>query len=278
MRKLLFSALISALLVGGVKAQDLTKTLVMADSFLRIQNYDAAVQAYDRALFFAPDEIKPRINIGLGRGYYGLGLFDLSSDAYGSAMDVSKLDTGDYDILFEKARSEIWAEAYSRAAKSLSLIDTMRYPQYARRVVFYSGVLHYAERDFDEAEAYFISLVSGNLAKANRMEDLFDELRKSERRQPKTAMLMSFLIPGSGQIYAGNIESGINSILLTGLWLALTVTTAEIYGPFHATVTAFPWLLRYYGGGAENAARLTVDSKKEKREKVFREVLGLVGE
>jgi tetratricopeptide (TPR) repeat protein len=278
MRRLLFSVLISIAVFKTADAQSLEQTLAMGDSFMRQSRFDAAVRVYDRALFFAADSLKQRARIGLGRAYFALGNYKLSADAYSNVIDISEIDSNVYSVLIEKVRAEIWSGYFGRAERTLRLIDTAVTSEYKKRRIFYTGVLHFAAENFELAETEFLKLVSGNPRDVDEVKDLFRNLQHSERRSPKAAWLMSILLPGSGQIYAGKTEDGINSLLLTGAWAALTITTYKIYGPFHALVTAFPWFLRYYTGGVGNAAAMTLQMQKERRDKIYRKLLQVVAE
>jgi tetratricopeptide (TPR) repeat protein len=274
MRKLLFSALISAAFFCNANAQSLEETMALGDSLLYYKRFADAVKMYERVLFFAPDSLKTKANIGLGRAYFGMGDYKHSADAYSSATDITKIDSAHYTLLVEKVRAELWGKYFGRAERTLSLIDTSAYPSFAKRRIFYTGVLHYSAENYDMAESEFLKLATTD--EAGEINKLFKKLRRSERRSAKTAMRMSLLLPGSGQIYAGRPEDAVNALLLNGAWVALTVTTYQIYGPFHAAITAFPWLFRYYTGSAENAAVLMMKMKEERRDKIYGKVLKIV--
>src|SRR5688572_3758058 len=99
MRRLLFSVLTSIAFCWNANAQSLDQTLTMADSLLQQKRFEESVRAYERVLFFAPDNLKNRAQIGLGRAYFGTGDYKRSADAYSSATDITETDSGTYGIM-----------------------------------------------------------------------------------------------------------------------------------------------------------------------------------
>ena len=72
------------------------------------------------------------------------------------------------------------------------------------------------------------------------------------------------------------IKEGINSFLLTGSFVLLLISTAVTYTPLDAFIAVFPWYLRYYIGGIQNVEEIIKFRKKEKKSKIYLEIVNMV--
>ena len=83
---------------------------------------------------------------------------------------------------------------------------------------------------------------------------------------PKVAAFLSMVLPSSGQIYCGELKSGINSFLLTGAALTAFTLINIRYSFLDAILGIFPYYQRYYTGGVINAQKMA--EKKNKMRKL----------
>ena len=81
------------------------------------------------------------------------------------------------------------------------------------------------------------------------------------------------IIPGSGQIYAGDWRNGLNSLLLTGGLMTLGIYTISAAGFIDGIVMVGPWYQRYYTGGFKRAETSVNALKKKVRYEVLQEML-----
>jgi len=84
---------------------------------------------------------------------------------------------------------------------------------------------------------------------------------------------MSRIIPGSGQLYAGDIKNGLNSLLLTGGIALLGVHLYNQYSLFDAIMSAFPWFARYYKGGYHKAFEIAYQKRSIRRDRTYKQIL-----
>ena len=87
---------------------------------------------------------------------------------------------------------------------------------------------------------------------------------------------MSMLIPGSGQIYMGNIGNGLNSIILVGGIATATVYIWQVYGIIDALLSTGSWYYRYYTGGYKGARNLAIEKIENKKAQVYNNVLDAI--
>ncbi len=102
-------------------------------------------------------------------------------------------------------------------------------------------------------------------------------MRQAERvakKNPKTARVLSMILPGAGQFYAGDIKNGLNSLLLNALLGFWFVTTGLAYTFVDAAATVTPWLFRYYGGGIRRAGEIVEKKEGRAASEDFRGVFG----
>ena len=72
--------------------------------------------------------------------------------------------------------------------------------------------------------------------------------------------MLSIILPGSGQVYSGDLKDGLNSLLLlSGLFYL--GTSGSLINP----VAIFPFFYRYYIGGILNAKQTAGEKRKEKQ-------------
>ena len=96
---------------------------------------------------------------------------------------------------------------------------------------------------------------------------------KIKNPKPKTAKILSMIVPGSGQFYAGDIKNGINSLLLTGGFIYLGVHAALNYGIINSLASASPWIQRYYLGGFKRAELIAEERLALKRDRIYQQIL-----
>jgi hypothetical protein len=88
------------------------------------------------------------------------------------------------------------------------------------------------------------------------VRELLAEAGRQKRKSPRTARLLSALLPGAGQAYAGDAADGLNALAVNG-GIAVLAAAAAVnrYYPEAVLLVLFP-LRRYYTGNIGNAGRL----------------------
>ena len=93
-------------------------------------------------------------------------------------------------------------------------------------------------------------------------------LKKQRLLNPKKARIISYIIPGSGQIYSGNILRGLSSLILQGSIGTYTYFCFKNGFYFSGVFTGLMIFQMLYSGGARYASFLTV-KENSKRIKLY---------
>lgn len=247
----------------NVSAQNLAQTYQFAVNQLDLGNRDVAEKAFKRVLFFDQEnQYRTECLLKLAE------ISDSSDDQLTTLnyLDQAYFQTSDphlqNTIQFDRVKIFIETSAYQKALAELYQIDTEIYPD---RVSLYEGYCHYMLRDFLSAEAAF-SLLCHTPESKMKLADLIAKAHQIEKINPKTYEVVSYLLPGLGQIILGDARNSVNSILLNGTLIVLFIDTARKLSFFDATISVLPWLFRYYTGGAKLTRNLALQKKIEKHE------------
>ena len=213
-------------------------------------NYDAAITEYKRFLFFHPDD--PRIgevyqNIGLA--YRAQGLWVEATNSLRTAVHHATDSESKSEYQLELAVTLIAMEDYDLA--QLALIKTTLQAPSAllyRRALFLRGVAYIYQFRWDEARE-----VLRDWRNDKKLGALFDAVVNVPQKSVGVARLLSTILPGAGQVYAGNWRSGLNAFLLNSTLGFLTVDAAFDRHYSDALLWGVLAFWRYYQGNTFRA-------------------------
>jgi len=97
-----------------------------------------------------------------------------------------------------------------------------------------------------------------------RVDSLLFQLASEGRKRPETAVLLSTIVPGAGQLYAGHPLEALHAFCLSVACAYWTYVTAANGSLLEAAVGPFPWFLRYYGGNRYWAAERVREDAAER--------------
>jgi hypothetical protein len=124
-------------------------------------------------------------------------------------------------------------------------------------------------------QSFLLAFDEKETIKKNKIDSLFIVLESIKGPKPKKARILSTILPGLGQLYAGDIKNGINSFILTGGLIVLGINTAINLTLLDALMTVAPWFQRYYMGGYNRAENIAAEKFKEKQNRVFLSILSV---
>lgn len=270
---LIFSIVFSSIFNGQqIFAQTYEQSLQYANEQYNLKNYDNALKTYKRLLFFA--ENKDRFPL-----YEKIGELSLNTKNYYDAAtfynlaykNTSNSDTK-ADFLLKKAYSEMMVGDFLYATMDLLNIQTEN--QYLQKQInFYLGTCYFGLEKFDKAETYFLKCVD------NKEKETIKKLFKSKklyRPNPRTAKILSMIIPGAGQFYVGDFKEGAKSLLLSAGMITMMVISAINIDFLTGTLAIIPWFQRYYTGGFQKAKSLAIIKRQKNRSKIYNQIVKIV--
>jgi len=261
---------------SAVAAQSLQETRELGFQALEQAHYAQAEAYLKRVAFFQQDSPQARVQESLGRCYLALGkpetalaYFDRAFFLYqGKAQAQARTMLG-------KARSLLQKGAFQEALLELYTAPTPPEASQQRQLQFYLGLTHYLTQEYETAYQEWQPLVQPDSLSQARFYRLLHDEKTLQRPQPKTARILSYLLPGLGQFYAGDFKNGFNSLLLNGTLVTLSVRVAMRYSFLDALLAVIPWFQRYYLGGATKAQAVARKQRSENRRETLEAILGL---
>lgn len=274
LRHLFFLCWISA--ASALPAQTVDEALLFARAQLAEGNHALALKTYQRVLYFSGNRHREECQGQLAILHTEAGNLEKATFFYDLIYQSASTDSLRYEALFNKTGLLMLQNQYKKALlELLSLPKNLPQP-WASRKQLYLGAAHFGLRDFKSARQDLLPLFAADdLAGRAEFERLMREAERVARKNPKTARLLSILLPGAGQFYAGDIRNGLNSLLLNAVLGYWFVATGLNYSFIDAAATVSPWLFRYYGGGIRRAGEILERKKEERLRKIFNKVLGM---
>ena len=264
--------LISLFLFVKVPAQNFRETLKFAENQFNSGDLSTSLKTYQRALFFSEGEDNLYIFRQLAMISYIKEDFEGAQEYYGLAYNQAENDSLRDELLFLKATCQIINRQYQFAIIDLLSVNDSAL-SVKRRLNFYLGVCYFGLEDFTNAKSCFKYCVNDH--DKQELEKLFSG-RKLSSPSPNAARILSMIIPGSGQVYSGDMKAGVNSLLLTSGLIALGINISVKYQLIDAIATVLPWYQRYYMGGIGKAEEIAVSRRQARRNETYVAVLKLV--
>jgi tetratricopeptide (TPR) repeat protein len=258
-----------------VLSQTIEETRRFADNMFEAGNLDLALPVYQRIAFFSRPEADPGVLNRIADCFYAGRNLEKALEYYDHSYFAHSDDSLKNEVLFQKINCYIQSHNYNFALiELLGLEDTIN-QYFARKKDFYLGVTWFGLEDFDKSAAYF-ERVPGSETDKLLIREIFSNKRGFSRPNPRLASWLSVFIPGAGQIYTGESLAGINSFVLTGIFIGLGIYMAYAISPVDAIFTALPWFQRYYQGGFQRAADYAKIKRQENRNVAFNKVLDVL--
>lgn len=278
--KKLFICIASLFFFLSASGQDLHQTFKLAGHLQESEEYQKAILAYERVLFF--DEGKE----------YDFHAYHQIAVCYAFLENkVKALDyfdrayySADNDSLKIEVTLQKVACLLSDAQNEQALMELLSVPAdlavlYGSRYHFYLGIAYFKLGKFKESREQIILCINADqTGSMQQINSVYTNAEKVRKLNPKTAKILSTILPGSGQIYAGDLRNGANSLLLLSAIAMVAGNIALNYSVLDAVMSVMPWYQRYYIGGYNLAEQITIDRKKMKLDKLGDELIEILME
>lgn len=252
MKQILTSLILYSILFCTYNSQAEASPLALADHYVKLKNYDAAITEYKRFLFFQPDDDRvPEIYHRIGIVQRNLGLLREAIDSIRQAVirTPDKEQKSEYQI--DLAVTLIVNKDYDLARLELIKVF-IRNPSEAlyNRTLLLQGVTYTYQFRWEEAQE-----ILKNYSQDEKLDELFQKTDNLPYKSKLVAKILSGILPGSGQIYAGNWKSGLNAFALNSAFGYVTVDSILEQNYVDAIMWTYFIFQRYYQGNLYRAGR-----------------------
>lgn len=249
--------------------------LSLAQKLARSGSYDEAITEYKRFIYFSSDsaEISDCWH-EIARLYQHLGDLQQARSSLEKALSFAPSESIEQQLKIDIGVNLLAANHIAAAEIELLRVATFTpYQQLRRRAYFFLGIAFVYENRWEEARhAFHLALDT-----ASQESQLIDRLLAPEHRprplSPDFAKSISTLIPGAGQVYAGDWRNGINALLINIATGFLTVQAFVTHNLRDAALVYFPLFYRYYLGNRWNAAEITKSRNQTNARKYCQRIL-----
>ncbi|MCX7821269.1 MAG: hypothetical protein N2258_06300 [Brevinematales bacterium] len=249
--------------------------LSFADKLYSDFLYEEAIHEYKRALFFENDiKNKRLIKLKIAKCYRDAQLFNFSEKVIKEYIDMCEEDEEKYNGFLELGITYLYSTNISMAVYQFLKIENFsENEELKKRALFYLTIgyaMNYqwneAEESFDRLSKFFPDSEKYSLIKRN-IKDLFKRAKKFSYKSPELAKWLSIL-PGLGQIYAGDLGAGLNALALNGVIFYFTIDMILKANYLDAIFIALSFAERYYSGNFYHAEE-KAKKYNEEHNKIF---------
>lgn len=230
--------------------------LALGDHFSKLENYDAAITEYKRFLFFHPDDARAASayqKIGLAYRTQGLWQEAISTMRYAVLHALNHEEKSEYQL--ELAVTLIASQNYDLARFELIRVTmhTTSGPLY-QRALFLQAVALIYQFQWEEAREVLRHYTADEM-----LDKLLDEAVNLPQKSPKVAKVLSAILPGAGQVYAGNWRDGLNALVLNGVFGFVAIDSVLDRHYVNAVTWTYFIFQRYYLGNLYQAGKAVND-------------------
>jgi tetratricopeptide (TPR) repeat protein len=246
-------------------ADNLETIINFGDNLFITGNYINALEEYQRAYFFSGSELKWQLGNKIADCYLVLGDFRMARNFYDSVAFYSKSDSLLIQCEFQKILCFMKENNFGYAMIRLNNLEVNDKIYLQRRKNLYQGICSFGTGQYDESEIHFLNYIpQADTARRSQLIHLFDNQKSLNRPNSGVAIMLSLIIPGSGQVYSGDVKDGLNSLfLLSGLVFLGSATSPG------GILIAVPFFIKYYMGGIVHAKQIADGKKKEKKSRYY---------
>lgn len=251
------------------------QALKLAENFYSSGNYFQAITEYKRFLFLNTNlesNLLCDIYFKIGMSYCHQKLWDKGREAIEKAIYYANDERKKDEMRINLAIVMTANGSYSDAEYLLLKVEMFSSDVgLKRKAAFFraiSSIYSYKWKEAREAFAiYFENSVGEEMEMYKEIDTILLKAESLKYRSPKVAKTLSTILPGTGQIYSGDLQNGVNAMvinLLIGYFLANELLEKKIKD----FIFDFLYLHRFYKGNIKGAER----SAERHNQKINREI------
>lgn len=252
--------------------------LINAERLASEGNYYSAITEYKRYNFFNPEN-KSYASYNIGILYRKMLEWQKAIDNF----EASILNEKDKNVAEEK-RIILGTTLIASGNYNLARLEFIKLYEYSGshknriRALYFNGIAEIYAYDWDSAIESFRKYYSGyDPGKIQKIESIINDA-KSSYKPKRLAQLFSAIIPGAGQIYAGDLRNGLNALFLNGMLIFLTANSINKKDYKDALLISTVLFYRYYTGNIYHAGEAIIRYNSRINRKASKEILQIVSE
>ncbi len=223
------------------------------------EKYFDTITEFKRLLFFDSTNLyNYKANYLIGLSYKQGGYFTNASNYFSRALFFAKNKDEKFKTKIELIRLNILRKSTSLAHKQLDeLQNDSVFNDRLNEINYWRGWTYIFEDKWDEASTQFFKIDQNHYLK-----NFCDKIHK-EKKSVSLAKILSYFIPGSGQIYTENYFNGLLSLGWNFLFGYLSINAFIENRIFDGiTISSLLWF-RFYYGGIENSEKFAKQKNLE---------------
>lgn len=233
------------------------------------QQYSLALYHYNKAAFAIHPQVDAVLSMYIGLCHFESGHMSTAARFFDLAYYNTTNDSIQTEALLWKIKTLIAEQRSGMALGELLQLDVPAHESQKVRYYFYKGVCQFELGQYEASEWSFLAIAKDSAA----IRAHFAQPKKFNRPNARLAMVMSALLPGSGQLYAGEKGEAVNSVLINSIFVFYSIRIAQLYSPLDAFIAVLPWFQRYYMGGYNRASVLARERMYANRQVYLREIM-----
>ncbi len=268
---------IIVLTIGGISSEE-NQQPRYAEQLFESGDYQAARRAYKRLLFYHPDTpLRDTADYRIAQSYYHQNLPELAERRFREFSAIHPNSPLRFQSQLMLGQLHFDAEKYALARTMLfELLNRSKDVEVIAAAHYLRGWCYVHTSDWNKAITEFRRADAAEInrserEKARQLADTVLNETPLSLKSLEMAGWLSTIIPGSGQLYTGNVKEAIFSAAVTGtfIYLAADAVRERRYVDC-AGISLVGW--HFYWGNRTDARRLATEYN-EQREQEFIEIL-----
>jgi tetratricopeptide (TPR) repeat protein len=260
------------------------RVLALADTLRERGLADDAITEYRRYIFFNSERSGAQTAgayAHMARVYRDTGNRDRELEALEQAIQAEEDDDAREERRVDLAAAHLALGRYDAADFILIKVETFTASDRVKsRAAFLRGVSSLYQGKWDDARAAFARYGAAGDAEARatgeRIERMLSSRALPSAKSPALARALSIVVPGSGEMYAGQWRGGVNALLINAATGTLLIRDLAA-GQLREALFDFNLLFRrFYAGNRQRAARAVAQFNAAIGEAVVAELLRVV--
>ena len=275
MQKILFIILTNSVIVSSLFSQNIHQIKSYSDDQYEKGNYSVALKEYQRVQFFDNEKLYNDIYTRIASIYFNQADYNNAIRYLNFAWTVEQNDSIKFELAIKKTLCNLLLNDNYTALTELFDIPEYNSEYFQNKKNLYTGICYFGLTDYTVSNSYLVQLVdSVGAIGLNKIFTYY--IKYIKKYNPEKIELMSSILPGLGQMYMGEIGSGLNSVALLTVIVAYAFYTTTVYGYIDGVLVLSSWFYRYYNGGKLKSNIAAHEKLEKKKIQVYSEILTVI--